>query len=167
MSLTPDDNSAESLSLATEKNTGKYTAPTTPYLLAAVLSGLLMLFILRGITLMSTTVLTSLVISGTALFTGITVYSLLQLFQFKISLALLSVVAAELGMIYSLPANNVYLLLFRPSPASALAFGWMLLAGLAGLVLAFALQVEKRPNLVLLVIMLASFVTASFVTMAH
>lgn len=165
MPLTPDNSTPDLLTMDKVQKKSSDAAP--PTFIIAVLAGLLVLFLLRGITFGSTTTATSLIIIGSAFFASITIYLLLLLFQITIPLAFLAIMAAELGMLYSLPAKSAYFALFIPGTSQVLAIGWLLLTGFAGLALAFALQIEKRPNRVLLVIMLAAFVVASFVTMAR
>lgn len=165
MPLTPDDYSPDSLPLKERPDTK--SAPTPPTIISAVLAGMLVLFLLRGITLASTTAATSLIIIGSAIFVGLLVYLLLFFFQITLPLSFLSIMSAELGMLYSIPADSAYFALFSPGAPQILALGWLLLTGFAGLALAFALQIEKRPNQVLLVILLAAFVASSFVTMSR
>ena len=166
--LAPDDEDQRTFSLSNPRVCDPQPAAAAPpYLYTAFFAALLVLFLLRGFTFAHSSTLTTIVILNMAFAVGVVVYAWLLLKRVNLPLHSLDIAAAELGMLYSLPSREVYFLLWKPGAPLPYLVGWMLMVGLLGMILGYALHVEERPNLVLTIIFLALFVSMSFITMAR
>ncbi len=143
--LSPDDEPASPVQLRPD------TAPSLPYGWFAVGIGLVALLILRGFF----PLLVWWLLIDLSLVVSFTSYFLFLLLQPRVSLRWVTVGAAELGVLYSVPA----LWLYGRSMIGAIAvLPWVVGGGIAGLLIAEALHVERQPRPVLAIAFLALFV---------
>lgn len=161
--LSPDDDQHASLDLSTPPTAGRQ-----PYGLAALMVGLVILLILRGISLhsvQSMSPLSSFLQLNMAIVGGMFVYLAFLFTRPRLPAHTLSVVAGELGLLYSYPA---YLLYVAPWQAVTHTF-WLAvllfcvgLVGIIGTIISHGLRADDDPRPAMLVNFLAFFVLTGF-----
>lgn len=152
--LTPDEEQQSAMQMP-----GRRTVTGQPYALAAVIVGLLLLLVLRG--LLSR--FSGLMIVNAAILVALLAYSALLLTHTKLPLRALAVLASVLGALYSLPAGMVYYSWGNP-PLLALFVWWIVLAGIVGTIISYWLKVDEQPVQVFAINFLVMFVIAGFTT---
>jgi len=148
--LVPDDaDQQENLTL-----TGKQAAPAQPYALTALMVAMGLLLAQRGLLPHSPWWAHY----GMAVAVGLLVYLLLSGPSASLPLVFLTILAAELGLLYSLPTNRLFLPAHADFSVVANLLVDMLGACLAGIIFAHLLRVEHAPNSVLTFTFLFMFV---------
>lgn len=85
-------------------------------------------------------------------------YYLMMSARPRLPLLGMAILAAELGMLYSLPGRDV-MFTFWTSPDQFFSFlAWVILAGIVGLLIGRSFSVERRPQLVIALSFLFMFV---------
>lgn len=161
--LSPDDDQQASLDLSTPMAAG-----SQPYGLAALMVGLVVLLILQGISLHSMRSigpLSSFFQLNLAIIGGVFVYLAFLHTRPRLPAHTLSVVAGELGLLYSYPA---YLLYIAPWQSVKHTY-WLAvllfcvgLVGIVGTIISHWLRADEDPRPVMLVNFLVFFVLTGF-----
>lgn len=156
--LTPDDKQRDSILL-----TNAHAKPEQPYGMTAVLTGMALL-LLTSFLLPHMTLLARL---GGALTAGLLIYVILLAMRPALPILALAIIAAELGLLYGLPATHLFI-----NPFSQNAFNnyldlamRVITAGLVGFIVARALVVERFPRTVIAINFLYTFVCINLISL--
>ena len=155
MSLLPDENPREDLELSR-----RYPQIVQPYGITAAMVGVSVLLIAR----VGFRYVPALLVWGIALVGTLLVYQMLLAAQPKLPLMALSVLAAELGLLLSLPSTLLFGIPWHHPNAlvdSLRLVTYLIAAGVIGAFTGWTLSVERYPTLVLGINFLAMFVVVS------
>lgn len=149
MSLTPDDNERLDLELP-QRN----AEVEQPYGLTSILVALALLLVVR---IVATRAPIQALWIG-AIVVAIAVYSVLTAVRPRLPLMAVAILAAELGLLLNLPANELFAAPWHNPLAPFILLTQLICAGVVGAFTSWALSVEKYPNLVIGINFLAMFV---------
>lgn len=146
--LMPDDESQAPLRIV---RPAKPVSP--PYGYTAIMAGMLLLFLLKVARISYNPLMLNLVLA-----VSVVSYAVLVFLRPRLPLYLLSVAAAELGLLYSLPAHLIYRLHPGNVPGFALLLMGLTLAAVTGLFTSYALDIDEYPGYLLPINFLLLFV---------
>jgi|GEM_PF-2218060 len=149
MSLSPDDPEYATFDLPRRRERAEQ-----PYLAAALMVGVIVLlaakFIFRTWPLWP--------FWGGAALVAIFVYNILTVIKPRLPLMLLAVVAAELGLLLSMPIAMLFILPWRDPAYLGQFISQLIIFGVLGAFMSWVLSVERYPSLVIVINFLLMFV---------
>lgn len=158
LALTPDDGQHEHEHIELLE---QHSAPEQPYGLASWSIGLLALLLLRGLLHGAE----SFLLFSCALIIVLVSYMLLSGLRPKLPLFAFVTLAAELGLLYSLPYDLLYKSTWHDAASAANLLTGILLAAIAGVLLGRGLEVKQHPSAVIGISFLMMFVFVNLVYM--
>lgn len=167
--LVPDDEPPADMALDVEPadEGTEPTAAAQPYDLAGAMAGLLVFLVGRGVLPEAH----PMYMLGLAIVAVFVATFALEARRAKLPLIPMSVVAAELGLLYSLPASLVYFQAWQFTAQGLLALLLLVflisITAFLGTITAFVFSHERRPALVIGVCFLGAFVLTNLVVMVR